>query len=268
MPKYKYPPITGLLTRCVTCNTIKDDAYFKQQYGRRVGLVCRDCSNDAKLVKHATDEEKQRRSEKSKNYYSNNRKAIREQSKIYREENSEAIKKAKQKYHIENADKINARTLKWYKENKEYVSEKSKIKYIVNREKVCAAGRERYKNNKEAYKENYKLWRLNNPRANTAYVRQYNLAKINRTPSWADVKAINTFYRNCPSGLQIDHIHPLQGKFISGFHVLENLQYLTKEENTTKSNRFYPYWVTYEPNRIRVETSGPEASIFSIVRRR
>lgn len=63
-------------------------------------------------------------------------------------------------------------------------------------------------------------------------------AKLQRIPSWADLKAIENFYQNCPKGYEVDHIIPLQGKTISGFHVVENLQYLTKEENQKKSNIF------------------------------
>jgi 5-methylcytosine-specific restriction endonuclease McrA len=62
--------------------------------------------------------------------------------------------------------------------------------------------------------------------------------QIKRTPPWADLKAINDFYKNCPDGMQVDHIIPLQGKTVSGFHILENLQYLTPTENFKKNNKF------------------------------
>ncbi len=51
-------------------------------------------------------------------------------------------------------------------------------------------------------------------------------------------KKIKRFYENCPKGYEVDHIIPLQGKTVSGFHILENLQYLTKEENCKKGNRY------------------------------
>ena len=63
-------------------------------------------------------------------------------------------------------------------------------------------------------------------------------AKLQRTPAWADLKAIKQFYLNCPKGYEVDHIVPLQGVNVSGFHVLNNLQYLTKSENSSKGNRY------------------------------
>lgn len=65
-------------------------------------------------------------------------------------------------------------------------------------------------------------------------------ALLQRTPPWANTQAIEYFYQQCPEGHHVDHIVPLRGKYVSGLHVLENLQYLTKEENLKKSNKYEP----------------------------
>lgn len=45
---------------------------------------------------------------------------------------------------------------------------------------------------------------------------------------------IKEFYKNCPSGYEVDHIVPLSK---GGLHTLTNLQYLTVSENRKKSNK-------------------------------
>lgn len=60
-----------------------------------------------------------------------------------------------------------------------------------------------------------------------------------RTPDWANMLLIEKFYKNCPEGYHVDHIIPLQGKVVSGLHVLENLQYLPAAINLSKNNNYF-----------------------------
>lgn len=62
-------------------------------------------------------------------------------------------------------------------------------------------------------------------------------SKLRRTPLWINLEAVMKFYDLCPSGYHVDHIVPLQGRLVSGLHVLENLQYLPGIENISKGNR-------------------------------
>lgn len=61
---------------------------------------------------------------------------------------------------------------------------------------------------------------------------------IARVPKWTNKKEVLTFYMKCPTGMQVDHIIPLNHPDVSGLHVLENLQYITPEQNAKKSNLF------------------------------
>jgi len=79
---------------------------------------------------------------------------------------------------------------------------------------------------------------------------KYRAHKTNALPSWADEKEIRLIYKNCPAGLEVDHIIPLQGELISGLHVPWNMQYLTRSENARKSNSFDG---TYDNNGWRNE---------------
>jgi len=70
--------------------------------------------------------------------------------------------------------------------------------------------------------------------------------KKQRMPAWADSDAIRKIYEDCaalnekhgPRSYHVDHIIPLQGKTVSGFHVENNLQILKASDNLEKSNKY------------------------------
>jgi hypothetical protein len=62
-------------------------------------------------------------------------------------------------------------------------------------------------------------------------------SKLQATPPWADLKAIENIYTSCPKGFHVDHILPLKGKTVCGLHVSWNLQHLTAEANYQKNNK-------------------------------
>jgi len=67
---------------------------------------------------------------------------------------------------------------------------------------------------------------------------EYKANKIQRTMRWSELEEIKTFYNACPPGYHVDHIIPLNGKLVSGLHVLSNLQYLPAAENCSKNNKY------------------------------
>jgi hypothetical protein len=89
------------------------------------------------------------------------------------------------------------------------------------RSKNRLAQQEFYHNNKEYYRQKKA---------------KYRAIKIKACPIWADLEAIKHFYYSCPEGHHVDHIVPLQGKYVCGLHVPWNLQYLPAKENCSKSN--------------------------------
>ena len=168
--------------------------------------ACKVCLNSAKKV-----------------YYQKNKEAYLKTCRDYRTKNSAEVAEKRKVYDEKNREHIKGRYTRYYGENKQK---------IANRASLFRD------NNKELFVERGRRWRKNNPglvRANTA---KYRASKLQRTPAWANFNEIAEFYKNCPQGYHVDHIIPLQGKLVSGLHVLSNLQYLTAEENLRKSNKF------------------------------
>lgn len=73
---------------------------------------------------------------------------------------------------------------------------------------------------------------LSNNRQRQARYRAKNLRKIHST---ANPEKIREIYKMCPKGHEVDHIVPLS---LGGWHHEDNLQYLTTEQNRSKSNRY------------------------------
>lgn len=92
--------------------------------------------------------------------------------------------------------------------------------------------------NPEKSKERHRQWRINNKDKTRLKSANERAARLQRTPAWSDQSAIKEFYLRCPPDMQVDHIIPLRGKTVSGFHVVENLQYLSVIDNIVKSNKF------------------------------
>lgn len=148
-------------------------------------------------------------------YYLKNKKRHRELGAKWRLNNREKYKENNKRYYELNKEKIKARSKAWYHENKRKKEERLNRKREYNRQHA-----------------------KNNRGQKNANKMAYLTAKIHRTPKWADLKAIEKFYKNCPWGHHVDHIVPLRGKNVSGLHVLENLQYLPARENSKKGNKF------------------------------
>jgi len=85
-----------------------------------------------------------------------------------------------------------------------------------------------------------KDWRTNNRSEVNAHAAKRRAAKIQRTPSWADMEQISMWYEVASvlsrGGVMfhVDHIVPLQGKTVCGFHSHDNMQILPWHENLKK----------------------------------
>jgi 5-methylcytosine-specific restriction endonuclease McrA len=179
------------------------------------------------------------------------RRANIEKLTAYREANKEKLIATAKAYRRANIEKLTA-----YREaNKEKMNAYNKEYYQVNKEKLTAyreANKEKLtayrKANKEQRDAYMKSYAQTNPGKMSAKTAKRRAAKIQRTPNWLtvdDYHAIRTLYETAAAltkstGIEhhVDHVIPLQGRTVSGFHCPNNLQILTQSENCSKNNKF------------------------------
>lgn len=114
----------------------------------------------------------------------------------------------------------------------------------VNKERIAALRAARLVERREVKR----LWRKNNLGLVLADCAKRRAAKIQRTPEWltdSDLERMKCMYqlaamRNQESGYawHVDHIIPLQGEFVSGLHVPNNLRVIPAVENMRKNNLY------------------------------
>lgn len=121
--------------------------------------------------------------------------------------------------------------------------EKSAKWTLLNREKYLelkTASNDKRKLKNQAYA---RMWRQANPEKKNAIEANRRASKLQRTPAWANQSSIKMFYEVADvlsrGGVlfHVDHIIPLKGKEVSGFHVENNLQILPWHHNLRKGNR-------------------------------
>lgn len=165
----------------------------------------------------------------------------------YYKENSEKIKENTLEYYYENYENCIEMRRAYYYENKDNLLIKNKQYYQDHIEERTEYNGQYYLNNSDIIKENVQQWVNDNRALANSYKSKYRAKKINATPKWANLDKIKEFYNEAQrlteeTGVlhHVDHIIPLQGKLVSGFHIESNLQILTQTENQQKSNSFEP----------------------------
>lgn len=140
----------------------------------------------------------------------------------YFEENKEELLKQMKQYYVDNRDLVLALNKQWRDAHKEEKALSDKEYYELHKEDILARNRQWQKEHPEVMK--------------TLKIKTQTNRNL-RVVAWTDWNEIEQVYKNCPKGMVVDHIIPLQGKNVSGLHVSWNLQYLTPEENNRKHNR-------------------------------
>lgn len=159
----------------------------------------------------------------------------------------------REKY-AQNPDAAIAKKKKYYAQNANVIKEKRREKYKLNSDLEKGASKERSAlwrmNNPEKVKQQASIklaYKRANPQKSAALLAKRRAAKKHRTPSWLtkdDLWLIDEAYdlaskRTKATGFSwhVDHIIPLQGKEVSGFHVPWNLQVIPWSQNLVKANK-------------------------------
>ena len=157
-------------------------------------------------------------------YYQANKEKYDTRSKAWRIANPEKMLEFDRKWKAKNQDKIAAYELA------------TRDKRLA-RQCIYDASRRDKEKHKECVrkwrskhgKEYHVRWRNENRGKTRATSAKRRARKLNATPIWADLKAIQSIYeRASEQGLTVDHIIPLQGENVCGLHVPLNLQLLTQ----------------------------------------
>lgn len=186
--------------------------------------------------------------EYNKKYYQANKEKLAGKLAEYRAANKERLAAHRKANYEANKEQVAAYAKAYRGANKEKVHAYERERYIANREKKIAAVRAYRQAHKESGRAYRQAYQQANPGKMSAKTAKRRSARLQRTPNWLtpeDYRAIRSLYETAAAltkstGIEhhVDHVIPLQGRTVSGFHCPNNLQILTQSENCIKSNKF------------------------------
>lgn len=169
-------------------------------------------------------------------YAAKNKDAARKRVKAWRKANPQKLAEQHKRYAEKHPELIKAK------------AKRSRIKHLESRKQKDREAAKLYRaKNKEKVAVSKKEYAVKNKGKINAAVAKREAAKLLRTPKWLtedDLWMIEQAYELAALRTKIfgfswhvDHVLPLQGKTVSGFHVPKNLQVIPSVENIRKGNR-------------------------------
>lgn len=177
-------------------------------------------------------------------------------------ENAEAERAKRRKFRQDNREKVRAQAAAGYERNRETVLAYAAEHRARNKEAIRASKARnkaqadayaiRYRQeNAEALKVRSREWHNAHPEVRLAATARRRAGKLARTPKW-DVELTDlavkeaahlTRVRGLKTGFSwhVDHVIPLQGRYVSGLHTWSNLRVIPASVNRRKSNFFQPH---------------------------
>jgi hypothetical protein len=202
---------------CSVCNIEKPLELFSKAKHKKSGYACRCSSCDAA---------------RTAAYRAANPDKVKRSNQLSKQKNADKVKEMKRLYRLNNAEKVKLAR---------------KISLEKHKERDYARAAQFRLENKERLALKRKEFHAAHP-----YVATYKAAqrrgRIHKaTPSWANKTYIAGYYRTAHDlsmytgdWYQVDHIVPLTSDVVCGLHCESNLQVISRSENLSKSNRYWP----------------------------
>lgn len=195
-------------------------------------------------------------------WYKKNKDKSLKQSVEWAKKNRKRSNTIKAAYHARNIEKDKARNEIWRKANPEKMRAAASRYAKAHPDKVRARKNAWNRANPEGYRIRAASWRAKNPEKYRILQKEYrenNVGKLREyqvlrraaceraSPLWANKFFIDEAYRLARLRTKmlgfpwhVDHIIPIQSKFVCGLHVENNIRVIPGSVNQKKNNRSWP----------------------------
>lgn len=160
-------------------------------------------------------------------------------------DNPELAQAKNRAYQAQNRERIAARKKRQREATKEQQAEYARRYYLEHKEARLATAQKWHYRNHERALDRRRKWSKDNPARCAAATRQRDAQKLQATPKWANLDAIQKIYDEAArltreTGIphEVDHFYPLQSKLGCGLHCEANLRITTKAKNCSKGNKW------------------------------
>jgi hypothetical protein len=252
------PIIEASAKVCTVCKCLKDNSEFSKGRNKKDGLQnrCKACAkeyredNKYKISaqrKAYRAEHGEELSARSKLFYAEHRDTIIVRRRARDEGNKDELLAYRKAYYELHKEQLNADRKAYSESHREDERARNKRYSIAHKDDILSRRRVYRERNSDKIAITARQWQINNPDKANANAANYRSRKLNATPSWFEKEDVLELYMEAASrsknegvDYHVDHIVPLQSKFVCGLHCLANLEIITAIENRRKHNLYWP----------------------------